>query len=410
MQGQTLSEYNEYDPDFLHTLEADFQAQQDSLSPYACRDAKGVRREEEPFHPARPNFTKDTERILNCRYFNRYADKTQTFSLYRNDDITRRIQHVQIVSRIARTIGRLLKLNQDLIEAIALGHDLGHTPFGHLGERILSALLQDSLGIPFVHTVQSVRILDRMLGFNLSIQTLDGILSHNGRPVRGEYAPLDPQDASADDIIHAFDEKYALAEAGAAPGTRVPSTLEGCVVRLTDTISYIRKDRQDAALLGVKTPESFQPDSLLGSTNSAFIFNMVGNVVANSYGKPYLKLDDEFADALAREKQLNYELIYARQNDPEPYGAVSAMFERVYGKCVSDLRQMDVNSPIYRHHVRKSVGGIPPDEEKILEYLNDPPERIAADYIASMTDDYFMDLHEYLFPGTATLKYESYFR
>ena len=127
----------------------------------------------------RPAYVRDCEKIMNCPYYNRYTDKTQVFSLYKNDDITRRALHVQFVSRIARNIGRLLGLNLDLIEAIALGHDIGHTPFGHAGEKYLNELLCENTGEIFLHNVQSVRVLDKIFNYNISLQTLDGILSHN---------------------------------------------------------------------------------------------------------------------------------------------------------------------------------------------------------------------------------------
>jgi len=128
----------------------------------------------------RPAFVRDTEKILHCPYYNRYGDKTQVFSLYKNDDITRRALHVQLVSRIARNIGRMLGLNTDLIEAIALGHDIGHTPFGHAGEKYLDLLSYANTGRHFLHNLQSVRVLDKIFNYNISLQTLDGILCHNG--------------------------------------------------------------------------------------------------------------------------------------------------------------------------------------------------------------------------------------
>lgn len=128
----------------------------------------------------RPAFVRDAEKILHCPYYNRYGDKTQVFSLYKNDDITRRALHVQLVSRIARNIGRMLGLDTDLIEAIALGHDIGHTPFGHAGEKFLDIICQEKLGVHFLHNVHSVRVLDEIFKYNISLQTLDGILCHNG--------------------------------------------------------------------------------------------------------------------------------------------------------------------------------------------------------------------------------------
>ena len=126
----------------------------------------------------RPAFVRDVEKIMHSPYYNRYADKTQVFSFYKNDDISHRALHVQLVSRIARNIGRMLGLDLDLIEAVALGHDIGHTPFGHAGEKFLNKSYHANTGRYFNHNVHSVRVLDKIFNLNISLQTLDGILCH----------------------------------------------------------------------------------------------------------------------------------------------------------------------------------------------------------------------------------------
>ena len=135
----------------------------------------------------RPTFVHDIDKIMHCPYYNRYTDKTQVFSLCKNDDITRRSLHVQLVSRIARTIGTVLHLNLDLIEAIALGHDMGHPPFGHTGEAYLDELYHRHTGRHFLHNIHSVRVLDGIFPYNISLQTLNGIASHNGEIECEEY-------------------------------------------------------------------------------------------------------------------------------------------------------------------------------------------------------------------------------
>ena len=126
---------------------------------------------------------------MHCPYYNRYADKTQVFSFYKNDDITRRALHVQLVSRIARTIGKALNLNLDLIEAIALGHDIGHTPFGHAGEDFLDEIYRSNTGRRFSHNIHSVRVMDKIFPLNVSLQTLSGIAAHDGEMELAEYYP-----------------------------------------------------------------------------------------------------------------------------------------------------------------------------------------------------------------------------
>ena len=153
-----------------------------TLPQVAFDENKVIRRKKQIDKPdlLRPPFIRDINKIIHCPYYNRYADKTQVFSFYKNDDISRRSLHVQLVSRIARTIGKALNLNLDLIEAIALGHDIGHTPFGHSGESFLDELYFTHTGRHFSHNIQSVRVLDKIFPYNISLQTLNGIASHNG--------------------------------------------------------------------------------------------------------------------------------------------------------------------------------------------------------------------------------------
>jgi len=400
--------FERYDDELFHTLYENLAAQQNNLSPYATRDKLSVRRKREPFHVSRPNFVKDTERILHCRYFNRYADKTQVFSLYKNDDITRRILHVQIVSRIARNIGRMLNLNQDLIEAIALGHDLGHTPFGHAGERFLSALYHKYTGRYFHHNVQSVRIVDTILGLNMSLQTLDGILCHNGEKVSGEYRPFQYRAKDSPAMFHCLESKmescYQDAE---GPDALIPGTLEGCVVRLSDIIAYLGKDRQDASILHMAPEEEFAENELLGSTNSEFIANIIANLVHHSYGKDYLMLDQAYSDALSLEKNINFEKIYSKQN--KVYEQIKDMFDQVYERLVSDFEDNNQKSPLFRHHVNLLYRGREDEDERKAAYLTSGAHQIAVDYIAGMTDDYFIDLYLYFYPGAKEIRYKSYF-
>src|SRR4030042_4140702 len=162
------------------------RAEEERLSPWACLSLNALRRRKEDKinRGHRQHFSLDTDRILHSLAYSRYIDKTQVFYLVKNDHITHRVLHVQLVSKISRTIGRLLRLNEDLIEAIALGHDIGHAPFGHDGEKFLSRLsMRYGLG-RFFHNIQGVRFLEKIerkgRGWHLSLQVLDGILCHDG--------------------------------------------------------------------------------------------------------------------------------------------------------------------------------------------------------------------------------------
>ncbi len=351
----------------------------------------------------RPAFVRDAEKILHCPYYNRYSDKTQVFSLYKNDDISRRALHVQLVSRIARNIGRMLSLNCDLIEAIALGHDIGHTPFGHAGEKYLDILYNANTGRHFLHNLHSVRVLDRIFNYNISLQTLDGILCHNGESERKEYHCADTDSFEKFDAMTEkcyTDLKYAAAI--------MPSTKEGCVVRISDLIAYIGKDRQDAIQTGVIDGYGVFSNGSMGNFNAAIINNMIINVIENSIGKDYIALDEECFENLRICKRENYELIYLSEKVSKlQQEYIAPIFEELYGAMLSDVNSGNKSSPVYRHHIdfindrRKFYGA--------EDYAETESNQIVVDYLASMTDDYMVELYDYLFPGKSKIKYFSYF-
>ena len=265
------------------------------LSPFACKNSAVIRRDvtqRDLDTCVRPAFVRDIEKILNLPAYNRYADKTQVFSFAENDEISRRGLHVQLVSRVARGIGSLLGLNCDLIEAIALGHDTGHTPFGHAGERFLSACYHARTGRTFNHNLHSVRVLDNLYRRNISLQTLDGVLCHNG-----EFA----QQVLRLGETATFEQLDNLVEACTADESTIktlrPSTLEGCVVRVADMIAYIGKDRQDALAMGVIDSLSPFDSEAIGVTNAKIINNLTVDIVNNSYGKPKIAMSEEIGRA-----------------------------------------------------------------------------------------------------------------
>lgn len=311
-----------------------------------------------------------------------------------NDEISRRGLHVQLVSRIARGIGGLLGLNCDLIEAIALGHDVGHTPFGHAGERFLSACYHRRTGRYFNHNVHSVRVLDELYRRNISLQTLDGVLCHNG-----EFAQqvLRVGDTTS---FEQLDHLVAACNADEqAIKTLRPTTLEGCVVRVSDMIAYIGKDRQDALAMGVLGDYGAFDSDVIGTTNARIINNLTVDIVNNSYGQDRIALSEEVFCDLKAAKRQNYEVIYLKEGMvDETENIVEEMFEDMYARLLDDLVAGREDSPIFRHHVKRLCAqsrSITPEG-----YLAGEPNQIVVDYMASMTDSYFVAIYEHLFPGS----------
>lgn len=350
----------------------------------------------------RTPFIRDIDKILNCPYYNRYADKTQVFSFYKNDDISRRGLHVQLVSRIARTIGNALGLNLDLIEAISLGHDIGHTPFGHEGERILDELFYEHTKRHFSHNIHSVRVLDKIFPYNISLQTLNGIAAHDGEMELSEYYPkaLTSFDEFDKQIEKCYIDKANVKKL-------VPCTLEGCVMRISDIIAYLGKDRQDAERAKIIASDEYT-DCQIGTRNAEIINNLVVSIVENSYGKDYIKLDEDTFDALQQIKKENYEKIYKDKNIKEKFdNTIKPMMTELYDKLLDDLDNDNKRSPIFTHHIayiNKSY------YNRVSPYEKEEHNQIVVDYIASMTDDYFIDLYNFLFPESERkIEYVGYF-
>ncbi len=385
--------YLTLDPEVEASIIADRESGR--KSDHRFKDADVVRRydlEHDRATLTRPAFMRDVEKIVNVPAYNRYAGKTQVFSFVNNDDITRRGLHVQLVDRVARGIGKLLGLNVDLIEAIALGHDVGHTPFGHAGERFLSKCYNERTGRHFNHNVHSVRVLDKLYPRNISLQTLDGVLAHNGefatqKLARGNVSDFDALDALVEQCIQ--DEKTI--------STLRPSTLEGCVVRVSDMIAYVGKDRADALHMGVIDSIDEFDSTVMGKDNARIINNLTVDIVNNSYGKDRIMTSEDIFNDLKLAKRQNSERIYIKEgmlDDASNY--VYEMFEELYERMLNDIKAGDESSPIFRHHISK-LASIS-HSVNAQDYASEEPNKIVVDYIASMTDDYFMSIYSRLFP------------
>ena len=352
----------------------------------------------------RPSYARDVDKIIHSPYYNRYTDKTQVFSFYKNDDITRRALHVQLVSRIARTIGAALNLNLDLIEAIALGHDIGHTPFGHAGERYINEVYLAECGRYFNHNVHSVRVLDTIFNHNLTLDTLNGIITHNGEFEMNEYRP---------EPMNSFDKFDSMVESCYVDQSNiikiVPSTLEGCVVRVSDIIAYLGKDRLDAIKAKMTdTDRSEGGGSDIRTFNAEIINNLEVNIIEHSYGKPYIMMDAEHYELMRTAKRDNYALIYNTEKVSKVLDErVKPFMQKMYMKLLSDLKAGNKSSPIFKHHIDFLTNN---HYSPRLPYLETEPNQIVIDYMASMTDDYCTDLYNYMFPDKPVdLHYHGYF-
>lgn len=393
-----MVKYDNLTEDLICRIEKD--RREHVANPYAFRDEDVIRRREGHDKASlwRPAFVRDVEKIMHIPFFNRYMDKTQVFSLYRNDDITRRACHVQLVARIARNIGNVLGLNVDLIEAIALGHDIGHTPFGHPGERKLSELYHADTGRYFNHNIHSARVLDVIFPLNLSLQTLDGIICHNGELEAKNYQPAFYAD---------FDTFYEKMEKCYLDKTEIarlkPATLEACVVRVSDIIAYLGKDRQDAGKLGFITDDKIFDGGVIGSTNAEIINNMSVNIIQNSYGKDHLEMDDAVYEAFARAKEENYRMIYQLPEVSKVYKeTIDPMFEKLYSYLCKDFKEKGADSLLEKYHI-SYVEECTRFYKREIPYRETGCEDMVVDFIASMTDDYFVDLFHHIF-GKSDIK------
>ena len=361
------------------------------LSPRATLSGKAIRRQPDSTaaQDHRQNFAIDADRILHSLAYTRYIDKTQVFYLIKNDHITHRVLHVQLVSRIARTVGRHLGLNEDLIEAIALGHDLGHAPFGHDGEKYLSRLCSEHGIGHFVHAVQSVEFLEciekRGRGLNLSLQVLDGILAHDGEV---DLPSLDPD---RELLFSDFDQRMkAKKDDPHYPIT--PVTTEGCVVRLSDTISYIGRDMEDAIRLGLIRRDEIPRECVreLGDTNGKIVYRLVTDLIETSLQGTTVAFSPGTAEALIKLKNFNRERIYYNKAIKTEGAKIEALFEMLFTRLLGALvKGTEEISSLTLH-----LSGMSDHYRTTRQ-----PAEIVRDYMAGMTDDYFLRLaRELLLP------------
>jgi dGTPase len=353
------------------------------LSSLATRNAMGLRRVTDERLQAgyRQPFSVDADRILHSLAYVRYIDKTQVFYLVKNDHITHRVLHVQLVSKIARTVGRFLGLNEDLLEAIALGHDIGHTPFGHDGERFLSDICRKNGIGYFHHNLQSVQFLDKVerkgQGWNLCLQTLDGILCHDGEIHNQRLSPTTGK------TFAELEEEIAAKKSD--PQTPLtPMTLEGCLVRMADTVSYIGRDIEDAIRLNLIHRDDLPQESVsvLGDTNGTIVFNLVTDIIRNSYQSPYISFSPGVSEALKRLKSFNLERIYLNSKIKKHTRRINELFVMLFETYLQDIKKQRQASVIFCQYMKDMT------EEYRQSHR---PAEIVRDFISGMTDQYFLD-------------------
>jgi dGTPase len=331
------------------------------------------------------DFARDETRILHSRPFRRLKHKTQVFLSPDNDHICTRMEHVLHVSSIASIIGRCLNLNTDLINAIAKGHDLGHPPFGHSGERVLDEIL-NKRGIDggFKHEIHGLRVVDKLTNFgeglNLTYEVRDGIATHCGESFERSVAPDRARDLCG---------LESLCDRGPHP-----ATLEGCLVRLVDRIAYLGRDLEDAIKARLIKKDDIPADikEALGTENGQIIGVFVNDTIANSAGKDRIEMSEEIFDLMGRLKEFNYERIYRH---PE--------VERVSDKATKMLKILFLEmDDIYENSERGQDAAFintiikeVPVMETFFSFIkntnyNDKVEswRVVADYIAGMTDHF----------------------
>ncbi|MEG1506344.1 MAG: HD domain-containing protein [Bacilli bacterium] len=358
-------------------LEENMRSKNMNLSKYACLDTDAFRliNISEDY---RTPFFRDIDKIIYSLAFSRYKDKTQVFTYSVNDHLSKRSMHVIYVSKIARTIGRALNLNEDLIEAASLGHDLGHTPFGHAGEKIINEIsLKNNEGY-FNHNVESVRLL-RFIenygkGENITFQVLDAIMCHNGELVSNIYKP---HKKTLDEFINEYNETF---NDNTVIKKMIPSTLEGCVVRISDIISYIGRDIDDAIRMNLIEYSDVPKDivEVLGSNNKDIVNTIVSDIIKNSIDKNYIKLSDNIFIAINKLLKFNYEFIYTRAISNDGLNEIKTMINTLFDTFMEDLISGNMESDINKSYLKNMSD----------EYKKNSNARIVIDYIAGMTDDY----------------------
>jgi dGTPase len=311
------------------------------FSPFAAKSSQSRGRQKQEIPCAiRTDFQRDRDRIIHSKAFRRLKDKTQVFIAPEGDHFRTRLTHTLEVAQISRTIARALKLNEDLTEAVALGHDLGHTPFGHAGEAALNEIIPGG----FRHNVQSLRVVDKLeqrMGLNLTWEVRDGILNHTGETL--------------------------------------PATLEAQIVKIADRVAYINHDIDDAVRAGVIRPEDLPGECLevLGQQHSLRINTMVVDLIISSQNQPRIAMSPAVRQATDRLRTFLFDRVY-----------IGSLAKTEESKAIQLVQKL------YRYYIEKP-GNLPPEYRPFVEA--EGAERAVCDYIAGMTDSFAIGQFQHLF-------------
>lgn len=318
-------------------------------------------------------YKRDVDRIIHSKAYARYTDKTQVVYLVENDHITHRGLHVQLVSSFARGIAEILRLNLDLVEAIALGHDVGHPPFGHEGESYLSDLSQEYGNGPFTHPWQSCRLFTNIEPLNLGLAVYDGFLCHDGGM---HQTLLDPRfDKTWEDHFKDKEKKVLSPEDNIIPGT-----LEGCLVKLCDTMSYVGKDIEDAISIGIIS-RHMVPKTFLGTMNREILSGLARDMIKMSYDQDYIALSQEAFEALKTLRNFNFEHIYNHPKLKVESSKIKRGYRILFELLLEDLQRLKEESYIWQNYITS----------KSVHYKNSStPVQMVVDYISGMTDSFFV--------------------
>ncbi len=374
--------------DILHAYRQRAEQQEDvSLHPNAAHSSRHSRyfgAEEDHRLP----YKRDVDRIVHSKAYARYIDKTQVAYLIANDHITHRSLHVQLVSSFARGIAEILGLNLDLVEAIALGHDVGHPPFGHEGEGYLSELSQEFGNGVFAHPWQSCRLFTAIEPLNLGLAVYDGFLCHDGGMCGTRLMPHFGKTWAE----HFAEKQQKLID----PDKNIwPGTLEGCLVKLCDTMSYLGRDMEDAISLGILKRHDV-PKTLLGMTNREILRVLSQDVIKNSYGQDFIALSDDVNAALKVLRKFNFDAIYTHPKLKVESDKIRRSYRILFELLLDDFEKQQQNSYLWRNFLHN----------KAASYLTDTsPVQMVVDYIAGMTDSYFIrTLEKLIVPQTIELR------